>query len=91
MTFLKRVKKRLKQKTWHTYVPRKHKKIESDVDFLERIVRMAATRCTMASWACDRIGSHSGRKVATTNITATATVAACAKMSQSLCMEGGRR
>jgi hypothetical protein len=42
--------------------------------------------CTTASCELARAGSHSGRKVETTNSTATATVAACAKMSQSRCI-----
>src|SRR5688572_25197598 len=43
---------------------------------------VVAACCTTASGAPARVGSHSGRKVETTNRTATATVAACAKMSQ---------
>jgi len=50
MSVMKRIKKELKLKTWHSYVPRKHKNPEEAVDFLERIIRMAATRCSMASW-----------------------------------------
>ena len=50
MPFAKRIKKLLKQKSWQSIVPRKHKKPEDAVDFLERIVRLAATRCSMASW-----------------------------------------
>jgi hypothetical protein len=44
------IKKLLKLKTWHSIVPRKHKKTETSVDFLERILRLAATRASMASW-----------------------------------------
>ena len=50
MSVLKRIKKLLKQKTWHSVVPRKHKNPEEAADFLERIIRLAATRCSMASW-----------------------------------------
>jgi hypothetical protein len=44
------IKKWLKMKTWHSIIPRKHKRPEEAVDFLERIIRLAATRASMASW-----------------------------------------
>src|SRR5437879_2388515 len=50
MSVTKRIKKMLKRKTWHSVVPRRHKKTEEPSDFLERIIRLAATRCSMASW-----------------------------------------
>jgi len=44
------IKKLLKLKTWHRIVPRTRKKPEEPTDFLQRIIRLAATRCSMASW-----------------------------------------
>jgi len=44
------IKKLLKLKSWHRIVPRKRKKPEEAKDFLQRIVRLAATRASMASW-----------------------------------------
>src|SRR5262249_12235396 len=50
---------------------------------------VAGACCTTeSSPAGVREGSHSGRNVEITNSTATATVAACAKMSQRRTMEG---
>jgi hypothetical protein len=44
------IKKWLKLKTWHRVVPRSRKKFEEPFDFLDRIIRLAATRASMASW-----------------------------------------
>jgi hypothetical protein len=44
------IKKWLKLKTWHRVVPRSRKKPEDALDFLDRIIRLAATRASMASW-----------------------------------------
>ena len=44
------IKKWLKLKTWHRIVPRTRKKPEETMDFLDRIIRLAATRASMASW-----------------------------------------
>jgi len=47
---MRTVKKLLKLKSWHSFIPRKHKNPEDAKDFLERIIRLAATRASMASW-----------------------------------------
>jgi len=44
------IKKWLKQKTWHRIVPRPAEKPEDSFDFLDRIIRLAAARASMASW-----------------------------------------
>jgi len=47
---MSRITKLLKLKTWHRIIPKKRKKPEEPKDFLERIIRLAATRASMASW-----------------------------------------
>jgi hypothetical protein len=45
-----RIKKLLKLKSWHRIVPRRRKSPEEAREFLQRIIRLAATRASMASW-----------------------------------------
>src|SRR5262245_36322228 len=52
------------------------------------VVVPSVCACCTATCEPARLGSHSGRKVDTTKSTATATVAACAKISQRRYMEG---
>jgi hypothetical protein len=47
---MKFIKKLLKRKTWHRRDPRTRRKPEEPKDFLDRIVRLAAPRASMASW-----------------------------------------
>ena len=50
MKVIKAIKKLLKRETWSPIVPVRRKKPEGEADFLRRIIRLAATRASMASW-----------------------------------------
>ena len=44
------IKKWLKLKSWHRITQRRRHSPEQATDFLQRIIRLAATRASMASW-----------------------------------------
>ena len=48
--YMHTIKQWLKLKSWHRVIPRSKKRPEGAEDFLDRIIRLAAARASMASW-----------------------------------------